>query len=99
MELFAIQAIATGVEAGGIPKVLERCPGFVTASPLIRFVAIDRFHDEAHPRALRESGALIGLEDAILKSCCHYLNHTFTSFGLTRLKHIRLEWRGRVRRG
>jgi hypothetical protein len=79
MELFTIQAITTGVEAGGAPKALERCPGFVAACSLIRFVAINRFHDEPHPRALRESGALIGFEDAVFESCSHNLNHVFTS--------------------
>jgi hypothetical protein len=81
MELFTVQAIATGVEAGGIPKALERYPGFVTSPPLVGFIAINRFHDEAHPRPLRKSGALIWLEDAVLEGGCHDLNHVFTFFG------------------
>jgi len=72
MELFTIQATAARVEAGDIPKALKRCAGFVTARG---FVAVDRFHDEAHTRALREGKALIGLENAVVESCCHDLNY------------------------
>jgi hypothetical protein len=92
MELFTIQAITTGVEVGGIPKALERCPGFFAAPPLIRLVAINRF----------QSGALIGLEDAILESCSYDLNHIFTSswayvpeaypIGVTRASHPQPAW-------
>src|SRR4051794_41066834 len=74
MELFATQAIAVGVERRSIPKSLERGPRFVAECGL---VALDRFHDEAYPRAVRQRGWLIRLEHTVLECCSDYLDHFF----------------------
>jgi hypothetical protein len=72
MKLVASQSVTAGVEMGSIPEALEGSPGFVSSR---LFVGVDRFHNEANPRTLQESGALVRLEDAVFEGGCQYLNH------------------------
>ena len=72
MELLAVQAVACGVEIGGVPEALEGYPGFSTAGG---FIAINRLHDETHPGTVGEGRALVGLENAVFEGGCEDLNH------------------------
>ena len=64
MELVAGQVVAAGVEVGDLPQPLERRPGLV---PSGRLIPVDVLDHEAHPRAVRQGGPLIGLEDAVFE--------------------------------